>query len=152
MLIALDRPPATDLYGVGGFQDTSRQRDYCPWEHAELIGAPIVSNMTLPSGTYAAYSHQMHMIFYRADLAEDAERCAIAHELVHFENRDKGKSAREEARANRISTLRLIRPSRLQQIHVDHSDLPALARELIVTEKVMRLYASMARNGSLPRL
>lgn len=147
MLIALATPPDTDMYGVCGFHDAAHLADYDPWEHAELLEAPIVSNMTLPRDIVAAYSHQMHTIFFQPGLPEDVERCAIAHELVHFENRDRGKSAREEARANRISTMRLVRPSRIAELHLDHGDLRGIARGLTVTEDVMRLYARMTRNG-----
>lgn len=150
MTLALPEP-ATMMYGVGSFYDSPCAADYDPWEHADALGARIVSNMTLPQDVVAAYSHQMHMIFFRANLPEDVERCAIAHELVHFENRDKGKSPKEEARADRVSTLRLIRPCRLEASCHDTHDLAECARELRVTEKVMRLYARMARNGNLPR-
>lgn len=152
MLIALANPPTLAMYGVGGFFDTANYTDYDPWEHAEAVNARIVSNMTLPDGIYAAYSSEMHVIFFRAGLPDDVERCAIAHELVHFEHRDKGgHCGRAEARAERVSALRLIRPSRIAASGIDHCDLSALARELNVTENTMRLYARMARNGTLPR-
>lgn len=139
------------MYGLDGFTDTPDLPDYDPWTHAELLGAQIVSNITLPTNVVAAYSHQMHMIFFQAGLPEDVELCAIAHELVHWENRDKGKSPREEARANRLSTLRLVRPSRIADLALDHSDLAGIARGLTVTEETMRLYSRMARNGTLPK-
>lgn len=152
MRIALATPPTSTMYGVGGFADTLTHTDYDPWQHADMIGARIISNMTLPAGMVAAYSHDMHVIFFRAGLPEDVERCGIAHELVHFEYRDKGgHCGRAETRAERISTLRLIRPSHIASTGIDHSDLPALAREINVTQNVMRLYARMARNGTLPR-
>lgn len=135
------------MYGVRGFEDAPHVADYDPWEHAALLGAPLKSNTTLPSGIVAAYSHELHAIFFQPGLPEDVERCAIAHELVHFENCDRGKSAREEARANRVSTLRMVRPSRIAELHLDHGDLRGIARGLTVTEDVMRLYARMRRNG-----
>lgn len=138
------------MYGVSGFQDSPYVVDYDPWEHAEMLEAPIVSNMTLPRDIAAAYSHQMHTIFFQPGLPEDVERCAIAHELVHFEHRDRGKTPREEARADRISTWRLVRPSRIKELHLDHNDLPGIARGLTVTEDMMRLYARMNRNGMRP--
>lgn len=148
----LANPPtlAMDMYGVGGFADSPSARDYDPWVHADQLGARIVSNMTLPDGMVAAYSHEMHLIFFRAGLPADVERCAIAHELVHFEHRDQGTGPREEARADRTATLRLIRPSRLRDLALDSSDLAGIALELCVTENTMRLYARMARSGSLP--
>lgn len=154
MLQQLLELPATlpgVMYGLDGYTDHISLPDYCPWAHATLLEARMVSNMTLPVQTPAVYSYELHTIFYRADLPEDVERCAIAHELVHFEHRDRGTAPRQEARANRVSTLRLIRPSRLAGVHADQADLPAVAYELGVTEKTMRLYARMARNGTLPK-
>lgn len=138
------------MFGLDGYTDNPHLPDYCPWEHAALLGARLVSNMTLPDHTPAVYSPGLHIIFYRADLPEDVERCAIAHELVHYEYRDKANDARAEARADRISTLRMIRPSRIIATGLDHADLAGLAREINVTEDVMRLYADMTTLGTLP--
>jgi Zn-dependent peptidase ImmA (M78 family) len=107
--------------------------------------------MTLDDDTPASYSHQLGVIFFRADFPEDVERCAIAHEIVHFEYNDDGKSRHQEDRADRIATLRLIRPSRLARIMRETNDYAEAARELRVTEKTMRLYLRMARNGTLPK-
>lgn len=153
MLQALANAPNSTayMYGVHDFYDGACAASYDPWVHADMLGARIVSNMTLPHDIVAAYSHEMHLIFFRAGLPEDVERCAIAHELVHFEHRDTGTTEFEETRADRISTMRLIRPSDMEEIGEHTGDLAEIARELRVTEKVMRLYARMARNGTLPR-
>lgn len=149
---ALANSPNTGYtYGVDSFYDGPCARSYDPWEHADQLGVPVISNMTLPDEVVAAYSRQMNVIFFRAGLPEDVERCAIAHEIVHFENHDEGHSKYQEDRADRTSTLRLIRPSDFDDGGEDVKDLAEIARELRVTEKVMRLYASMARNGTLPR-
>lgn len=154
MLSALTIPPEDAspgyMYGVDSFYDGPCSGGYDPWLHAELLNAEIVSNITLPRDVVAAYSHQLHLIFFQPGLPEDVERCAIAHELVHFEYRDKGKSKAEEDRADRISTLRLIRPSDIYDAALETDDLAEIALDLKVTEKVMRLYARMARNGTLP--
>lgn len=142
--------PSVYMYGVDGFFDGPYVISYDPWAHAEQLGAEIVSNRTLPRDVVASYSHQLHLIFFRPDLPVDVERCAIAHELVHFEHRDIGKSQVEEDRADRISTLRLIRHSEVERLAAVTNDLAEMARELRVTEKTMRLYARMARNGTLP--
>lgn len=150
-LLTLPAALPGSMFGLDGYTDNPLLPDYCPWEHAAMLNARIVSNMNLPQEMPAAYSPELHMIFYRADLPEDVERCAIAHELVHYEYRDKANDARAEVRANRISTLRLIRPSRLASAGVDHTDLPGLARELTVTQDVMRLYRQMGTGGTLPQ-
>lgn len=152
MRIATTHPSSTSyMFGISDFYDSPCASDYDPWEHAEQLGARIVANATLPGPMVAAYSHRRHLIFVRPNMQHAVERCAIAHELVHWERRDVGTTNSQEDRANRISTLRLIRPSRLEQAASMTSDIGMMALELDVTEKVMRLYARMARNGTLPQ-
>lgn len=151
MTLALANPPSTGyMFGVDSYYDGPCASDYNPWKHADMLGAEIVSNMTLPDDIPAAYSRQLDVIFFRANLPEDVEYCAIAHELVHFEHKDDGKSQLQEARADRTAALRLIRPSRLSCELEEHGDIAEAARNMRVTEKVMRLYMRMVRNGTLP--
>jgi hypothetical protein len=138
------------MFGVESFYDGACWSDYDPWVHAEMLGAPIVANPTLPGPLVAAYSRRRGAIFVRPNVPYSVERCAIAHELVHWEHEDVGTTNTQEDRANRISTLRLIRPSRLEEAAECTSDIGMMAIELQVTEKVMRLYARMVRNGTLP--
>ncbi|KHK96361.1 hypothetical protein LK09_15345 [Microbacterium mangrovi] len=137
------------MFGVDA-ADTPDARDYDPWEHADLLGARIVANPTLPGSMVAAYSHRRRVIFVRPNLQGAVERCAVAHELVHWEHGDVGTTRWQERRADRISTLRLIRPRRLEEAASVTSDPGVMALDLQVTERVMRLYARMARDGILP--
>lgn len=153
MLQALANSPNTTAYmfGVDHFYDSPCAMDYDPYVHAQMIGASLVSNMTLPRDMPAAYSHEMDLIFFRGDQLDDEERCNITHEIVHFEHKDDGNARFQEDRAERTTALRLIRPSRLSEIMAYTDDHAEAARELRVTEKVMRCYLRMARNGTLPR-
>jgi hypothetical protein len=139
------------MFGVDSVDDAPDVRDYDPWEHADMLGATIVANPTLPAPLVAAYSDRRRVIFIRPNMPQAVERCAVAHELVHWEHRDVGTSPRQEQRADRISTLRLIRPRRLEEAASATSDIGVIALDLQVTEKVMRLYARMARDGILPK-
>ena len=138
------------MYGIDSFYDGQCASDYDPYVHAELLGAKLVSNMSLPHDRPAAYSHELNVIFFRADLLEDEERCAIAHELVHFEYKDVGTTRLQEDRAERISTLRMIRPSRLSEALEYSNDYEEAAREIRVTEKMMLTYLDLASRGLLP--
>lgn len=140
------------MYGADSLRDTPCATDYDPWEHAVRLGAEIIANPSLPGPMVAAYSSRRHVIFVRPNMPYAVERCGVAHEIVHWENRDFGVTNSQEDRANRTSALRLIRPSRLAEVASLTSDIGVMALELQVTEKVMRLYARMARNGTLPRL
>lgn len=139
------------MFGVDSVDDAPDVRDYDPWAHAEILGAKIVANPTLPRPMVAAYSHRRRVIFVRPNVPQAVERCAVAHELVHWEHGDIGTTLRQEERADRVSTLRLIRPRRLEEAAAATSDIGVMALELQVTEKVMRRYARMARDGILPR-
>lgn len=142
---------ATAMFGVDCADDAPEARDYDPWEHADRVGARIVANPTLPARMVAAYSNRRRVIFVRPNMPYAVERCAVAHELVHWEHGDVGTSRRQEERADRISTLRLIRPRRLEEAASVTSDIGVMALDLQVTEKVMRLYARMVCDGILPQ-
>ena len=137
------RHPGSTMYmfGVHGFADGPCAVDYDPWVHAEDLGVPIVMNDTLPTPRMVAcYSARRGAIFVRPNLHSAVERCAIAHELVHFEHNDIGTTRRQEDRADRIAAQRLIRPMRLEEIGDDTGDHARMALELNVTERIMRAY------------
>jgi Zn-dependent peptidase ImmA (M78 family) len=147
-------PPALprtlgDMYGVGSFEDGPCMRAYDPWEHAEMLDLPIVFRDLPDDDMVAAYSRLHEAIFVRPSLHTAVERCALAHEIVHFEHADVGTSKAQEERADRIAARRLIRPRDLE--HLAHlTDDPAVAAlELNVTEKIMRVYMRMLRQGRI---
>ncbi len=53
------------MFGVESFYDGACWRDYDPWAHAEMLGAPVVANSTLPGQMVAAYSRRRGLIFVR---------------------------------------------------------------------------------------
>lgn len=138
------------MYGVGHFQDGPCARDYDPWEHAEVLDLPIVFRDDLPDAEMVAcYSHEHQAVFVRTGLHGAVERCAIAHEIVHFEHGDVGTNDPQEERADRIAARRLIRPWRLDELA--EGDPAVIALELNVTEKIMRTYMRMIRQGRIRR-
>lgn len=139
------------MYGVSGIGDAPDARDYDPWEHAAALGLPIVFRHDLPSGMVACYSHDHGAVFVRPGLHGAVERCAIAHEIVHFEHGDVGADHAQEERADRIAARRLIRPRRLRELAGVTEDPAVVALELRVTEKVMRTHLRWAREGRARR-
>jgi hypothetical protein len=134
------------MFGADGFIDSPCWRDYDPWDHAESVGAAVVYREELPRPEMVAcYSSRYDAIFIRSDAQGVIERCALTHELVHFEHKDVGTTKIQEDRADRLTAMRLIRPSRVEQIASD--DPGEIGLELRVTEKVMRTYARMVRHG-----
>lgn len=140
----------TAMYGVSGFDDGPDVRDYDPWEHAAMHSIPIVFRDDLPdTEMVACYSHRHRAIFMRPGLHGAVERCAVAHEIVHFEHADEGADDLQEDRADRVAARRLIRPRRLRELAGVTEDPAVVALELDVTENVMRTYLRMLRQGRL---
>jgi hypothetical protein len=129
------------MYGVRSLVDGPCAMDYDPWVHAEDLGIPVVMNDTMPRPQMVAcFSSRRNAIFVRPNLHHAVERCAIAHEIVHFEYNDIGTTRRQEDRADRIAAQRLVRPSRLEEIGALSDDPGRLALELDVTERIMSVY------------
>lgn len=136
------------MFGVGGFDDSPCAYDYDPWEHADMLDVPIVFRDDLPNDEMmAAFSTEHQAIFVRPNLHAAVERCGLTHEIVHFEHNDIGTTDFQELRADRITARRLVRPSRLERLYGTTEDPAVVALELNVTEKVMRTYMRMKRNG-----
>ncbi|WP_344754581.1 hypothetical protein [Gryllotalpicola koreensis] len=121
--------------------DSECAADYDPWAHADDLGAPLVYRADLPlAQMVACYSNRHRAIFVRSGLTNAVERCAVAHELVHYEHRDIGTTTSQERRADRIAAQRLIRPSKLSEVMSITEDIGRAALDLEVTERVMRTY------------
>jgi Zn-dependent peptidase ImmA (M78 family) len=140
------------MYGVAGFSDGPCAYDYDPWEHAEMLDLPIVFRDDLPDPeAVACYSAEHQAIFVRTGLHAATERCALAHEIVHFEHNDVGTNDLQEERADQIAAQRLLRPSRLDEFYGLTEDPAVIALELGVTEKIMRVWMRLHRAGRLRR-
>ena len=138
------------MFGVTDFYDSPCASDYDPWAHAEMLDLPVVFRDDLPDPEMvAAYSHAHRAVFMRTNLHGDVERCALAHEIVHYEHGDIGTTDAQEERANRIAARRLIRPWRLEELHPITDDPAVVALELNVTERIMRVYMRMLRLGHI---
>lgn len=137
------------MYGVDRVGDTACVSDYDPWTHAEMLDLPIVFRDDLPENVVAAFSSAHQAIFVRPNLHAAVERCALAHEIVHFEHNDIGTNDLQEERADRIAAQRLIRHSRLEAFHGITEDAGHIALELNVTEKIMRTWMRLHRTGRL---
>lgn len=150
----LDAPERSTafMYGVNHFEDGPCAFDYDPWVHAEILDLPVVFRDDLPDpAMVACYSAEHEAIFVRTNLHADVERCAIAHEIVHFEYNDIGTDDFQEERADRIAARRLIRPRRIEELSAFTEDPAAVALELHVTEKIMRVFMRMIRQGRIAR-
>ena len=118
---------------------TTQTTNYCPWKHAEALGIAI-KHRQLPAPMVAAYSPDSDLIYVRPGLRFIVEKCAIAHEIVHWEYRDTGERPGEEQRANKIASQRLIDSEELTKLLADSLDYRHIARELGVTLTILKAY------------
>lgn len=125
---------------VGGPRD-SRVVDasgpYDPRTHAAELGV-TVEYQPLAGALAGRYLHHRRLIILRPGLTARAERCTLAHEVVHAEYGDLDTTdpilhARQEARADRLAARRLIDPAAWDYAWRLHRDLRAVAVELDVT-------------------
>lgn len=118
---------------------TTQTDKYCPWTHAEKLGIHIVYR-ELPSPMIAAYSPDTDLIYVKPKLRATVEKCAIAHEIVHWEYKDTGCKGGENDRADKVAANRLIKDSDLMKLAADSNDYRSIARELGVTLKILKAY------------
>ncbi|MGG7507977.1 ImmA/IrrE family metallo-endopeptidase [Plantibacter sp. YIM 135249] len=134
------------VYGIDCWIDDPRAVDYDPWLHADRLGIPVIARENLPTPQMVAcYSARQGAIFIRPNLHGAVERCALSHEIVHFEHRDIGTTRRQEDRADRFAARRLIRPSVIAALAQETNDVGVWALELSVTERIMRAYLQVRR-------
>jgi hypothetical protein len=88
----------------------------------------------------ACYSEKYKAIFVKKLLHSAVERCAIAHEIVHYEYGDIGQDREQERRADRVAARRLVRPSRMYELAERTTDPEVLALEMNVTEHIVEVF------------
>lgn len=114
---------------------------YDPIRHAGELGVPIIYRHDLPGeGTVACYSEVHQVIFVRPGLNRIVERCAIAHEIVHYEHADVGTSRLQEDRACRLSAKRLISLEHMREASALTDDLIQIALAVGVTRRIMETF------------
>ncbi len=114
---------------------------YSPWQ--ELAARPHLTLEwadRLPSRVLGHYVHARGLIRLRAGMARHQARCVLAHELRHAEYGDEWPSTFHEKRADLEAARLLIDPHALADAAVIHArHLPAMARELRVTKKMLEV-------------
>ncbi len=118
---------------------------YDPREQAEALGYTIAHGTLSSSHHDAETYHDRRLILLRYGLDLIEEDCAIAHEIVHIEHRDRPgvcriEQLRREHRCDRIAAERLIDPNRLRRAMLESTDAGAWCLELCVTPRLMRVY------------
>ena len=129
------------MFGRESYYDGPCAYAYDPHEHAKSLGLPIIYRNDLPDDDMdACYSELHRAIFARPNLHSAVERCAIAHEIVHYENADEGQNRAQERRADRVAARRLIMPSALEEIAETTDDIGRMALVLDVTPHIMGVF------------
>ena len=125
------------------------RNSYDPWRHAQLLGATVIHRRLPNPKMVGAYSPEFDCIYLQPNLTYVVERCALAHEIVHWEHRDTG-TKKHELRAERLSAQRLIHPDDLRWHLTVSNDLHQIARDLNVTLSTLHTYlAHVAQHATL---
>lgn len=116
-------------------------KHYDPAHHAEQLGLTIIYRDDVPGDdVVACYSEKHQTIFLRTNLSTTVERCAIAHEIVHYEFADVGHTREQEDRADRMAARRLIDPEQFMTATAVSNYVSDIAQTLAVTVRIMRAY------------
>jgi hypothetical protein len=116
---------------------------YSPWaELTALDDLKLEWADDLPGRVLGHYVHRDRLIRIRAGLTRHQARCVLAHELRHAEHADDRPGVPwQEKRADReAARLLMADPHLLADAAVLHArHIPAMARELRVTVKLLRV-------------
>lgn len=111
---------------------------YDPHRHAEELGLTVeyhplktANGLTIP---------EKKLILLRPRLRRILERSVLAHEIVHFEYMDAGRSPWQEDRADRIAAERLLTREALERASKHSDDPVAWAIELDVTPHLLEVW------------
>lgn len=118
--------------------------EYKPWIHAEELEVSV-QHRHLPGELLGRYVHSERTILLKPNLSALAERCVLAHELVHAEygdedTRDRLRWQRQEWRADRIAARRLIHMDDYIRACSIRSHPRLVAMELNVAPWVVRAF------------
>lgn len=116
----------------------TRAPRYDPFEHAAEMEIEIVERPLRTANGLWVPEHRV--VFLQRGLHRIHKRSTLAHELVHAEYGDVGRSEKQERRADRVASRRLICGIDLEMV-VDTSDDPGVwAMELNVTDHLMNVF------------
>lgn len=124
---------------------------YDPWEAASSLGVNVIERV-LPPGWRGAYSHRTRMITLAPGMTFREARSTLAHEVQHAIRGDIPSpfgplSKRQELAADRGAALLLVDPVEFrlaEELRGGH--LSAVAHELEVTEKVIRMWMQLQQS------
>ncbi len=116
----------------------SGSRNYDPHQHADEMGIEIVyRRLRTANGLWIP---EARTIFLQPRLHRVHERSVLAHELVHAEFGDVGRSAFQERRADRIAARRLVQNDELRRAARLSDDPGAWALEIGVTDHMLDIF------------
>lgn len=118
---------------------------YDPWAHAMELGLTITHGQMSDPSHAAEYHHGDRLIILRGGLTARAERCALAHEIVHAEREDTpipfgSAHHKRERLVNRIAAARLIDDAALMKAAAASEDPGQWCLELRVTAEMLETY------------
>jgi Zn-dependent peptidase ImmA (M78 family) len=115
---------------------------YDPHAHAAELGVRIVSrSLRSANGLWVP---DLGVVFVQPRLRRVHERSVLAHELAHVELGHRTSTPKDERQADLLAARRLIDPVRLDEVLRWTQELPEIANELEVTERLVAEYLRRA--------
>lgn len=116
---------------------------YDPFAHADALGIAVkYSRLRTANGLWLP---EHRMILIKEGMRTVHTRVALAHEIGHAVLGHEDDRPKHEVQADRYAAMQLIDPQRLHELAGWTPDSFRLARELGVTQRILRAYVDTRR-------
>lgn len=117
---------------------------------AQDMGITVIETSKLGSSLNACFHPSTRTVFVRLGLDPATRTCAIAHELGHAHYGHSCSMQRAEREADEWAARKLLDYDQVEKAGRECDDsIPAIAAELSVTPKLLRLWFEMYRAGKI---
>lgn len=111
---------------------------YNPYDHADALGITVIHRPIRTAN--GMWLHDHNLIVLKTGMRVLHDRTTLAHELAHATLGHRGSTPKNELAADRYAGELLVDPREVEQTISGVSDLPSLALELQVSERVLRAW------------
>jgi Zn-dependent peptidase ImmA (M78 family) len=109
-----------------------------PYDFADALGINVIHRAI--RSAHGLWIPEHNTIVIRSGLRLIHDRVALTHELGHAINGHETDDPKKELQADIFAAKKLINPERLQRLEHYRDDAAALALELGVTQRILRVF------------
>ena len=111
---------------------------YNPYDHADALGIDVIHRPIRTANGMWLPEH--NLIVIRSGMRALHDRSTLAHEIAHANLGHSSSAAKNELAADRYAGELLIHPRECEKASLGVPDLPSLALELQVSERILRIW------------